>query len=449
MKTEIKERIDKINRGQVPEGYKKSKFGIIPEDWDIKKLKEVTDYVDYRGKTPRKVAEGVFLVTAKNIKEGYIDYNISKEYVSEEEYDLIMKRGKPKIGDVLFTTEAPLGNVAQVDRENIALAQRVIKFRGKNNLSNDYLKYYLLGEIFQSLLKNKAIGSTVLGIQGKQLHNLEICVPLIEEQQKIADILSTWDKAIELKEKLIEQKKEQKKGLMQRLLTGKIRWNDGKKLSKFDIKRRLEMIRRGEVPEGYKKTKIGILPDDWATKKAKDIFENYSDKKHNGDLEVLSSTQDKGIIPRSQLDIDIKYDEGNLKNYKRVQKGNFIISLRSFQGGIEFSDYDGIISPAYTVLRNKIDIDHAFYRHLFKTEGFINRLSSVIYGIRDGKQIGYGDFGEMLLQYPSPKEQQQISNILNTYELEIGLLEQELESLKKQKKGLMQLLLAGKIRVKC
>ena len=156
---------------------------------------EVCDYVDYRGKTPTKTNSGIFLVTAKNIKKGFIDYENSKEYVSTTEYDVIMRRGLPKIGDVLITTEAPCGNVAQIDREDIALAQRVIKYRTKNAsiLSNDFLKILLLGEKFQNDLTKIATGSTVKGVKGSLLHKIKIPIPPLEIQQKIVAILDQFD----------------------------------------------------------------------------------------------------------------------------------------------------------------------------------------------------------------------------------------------------------------
>lgn len=160
-----------------------------------KTLGEVCDYVDYRGKTPTKTNSGIFLVTAKNIKKGFIDYENSKEYVSTTEYDVIMRRGLPKIGDVLITTEAPCGNVAQIDREDIALAQRVIKYRTKNAsiLSNDFLKILLLGEKFQNDLTKIATGSTVKGVKGSLLHKIKIPIPPLEIQQKIVAILDQFD----------------------------------------------------------------------------------------------------------------------------------------------------------------------------------------------------------------------------------------------------------------
>jgi type I restriction enzyme, S subunit len=197
----------------------------------------------------------------------------------------------------------------------------------------------------------------------------------------------------------------------------------------------------------YKKTSIGLLPKDWDVLKAGEIFSNHTDKNHEGDLEVLSATQDRGIIPRSQLDIDIKYEKSSLKNYKKVEPGDFVISLRSFQGGIEYSEYEGIVSPAYTVLKNKVEIDDGFYKYLFKKEDFISRLNSVIYGIRDGKQISYTDFKNLKIQYPPIKEQNKIAVILSTWDMGIELKEKLIEQKKEQKKGLMQKLLTGEIRL--
>ena len=133
-------------------------------------------------------------MTAKNIRKGFIDYDKSKEYISPEDYDEVMHRGLPQIGDVLITTEAPCGNVAQIDNENIALAQRVIKYRPKNNnLNSTFLKYVLLGKEFQDKLERAATGGTVKGIKGSKLHQLTIPVPSIEEQERIVAILERFD----------------------------------------------------------------------------------------------------------------------------------------------------------------------------------------------------------------------------------------------------------------
>lgn len=216
------------------------------------------------------------------------------------------------------------------------------------------------------------------------------------------------------------------------------------------IKARIESIWRGEVPEGYKRTKAGIMPVPWCKEKtyqAKDLFVSVSDKKHGGTLEVLSATQDRGIVPRRLVDIDIKYDDSNLGTYKKVDKGDFVISLRSFQGGIEYSDYVGIVSPAYTVVRSKQKIVSGYYKAYFKTEDFIKRLNIGTYGIRDGKQVSFDDFGDMVLHYPPVNEQEKIAEILAGQDRVIALKEKLLAEKQKQKKYLMQQLLTAKKRL--
>ncbi|MCR5204379.1 MAG: restriction endonuclease subunit S [Lachnospiraceae bacterium] len=187
-------------------------------EWKMDSLKNLCDYTDYRGKTPTKTESGIFLITAKNIKQGYIDYDTSKEYIAESDYDNVMHRGLPQIGDVLITTEAPCGNIAQIDRENVALAQRVIKYRGRKEiLSNDYLCFALQSDYFQDELDKKATGGTVKGIKGSVLHTLSIFVPCLEEQRKIADFLSAYDEAISYAKQELEHWKQLKKGLLQQM----------------------------------------------------------------------------------------------------------------------------------------------------------------------------------------------------------------------------------------
>lgn len=187
--------------------------------WQESTIAEVTSYVDYRGKTPVKAKDGIFLVTAKNIKMGYIDYNASKEYIPKDQYLTVMSRGIPQLGDVLITTEAPCGNVAQIDKVDVALAQRVIKYRGdKNKINNTFLKYVFLSPPFQSELKKNSTGGIVGGIKGSVLHQMSIKFPYdIIEQQKIADCLSDVDTMISEQSNKVEQLKTHKKGLMQGL----------------------------------------------------------------------------------------------------------------------------------------------------------------------------------------------------------------------------------------
>ena len=194
------------------------RFKGYTDAWEQRKLIDVCDYVDYRGKTPTKTDSGIFLVTAKNVKNGYIDYETSQEYISEDDYEEVMHRGKPQIGDVLITTEAPCGNVAQVNRANIALAQRIIKYRGHSNVvDNTYLKHYLLSPEFQSILNAKSSGGTVQGIKGSILHQQVIRYPKYDEQVKIGQYLDKLDNLITLHQRKCEQIKKLKKYMLQKI----------------------------------------------------------------------------------------------------------------------------------------------------------------------------------------------------------------------------------------
>ena len=202
-------------------------IGEIPAGWEVVPLKKQLDsIVDYRGKTPEKTEFGIFLVTAKNIKNGKIDYSLSQEYVSEKDYLSIMRRGLPKKGDLLFTTEAPLGEVALVDKENIALAQRVIKFRVKNNiLYNIFLKYWIISSGFQFFLQSLSTGSTAEGIKASKIFMLPLVLPPLPEQQRIAAYLdekcARIDALLAEKDELLDKLAEYKKSLIFECVTGK------------------------------------------------------------------------------------------------------------------------------------------------------------------------------------------------------------------------------------
>ena len=166
-------------------------LGDVPEHWEVRAFTRcATERADYRGATPTKTESGIFLVTAKNIRKGWIDYETSKEYVSEFDYPKIMRRGLPKRGDLLFTTEAPLGHAALVDREDVALAQRVIRFRLEPRILHpNFALCSVLSPYFQQQLLRRGTGSTALGIKASKLPQLRIlCPPLPEQEQILARI---------------------------------------------------------------------------------------------------------------------------------------------------------------------------------------------------------------------------------------------------------------------
>ena len=140
--------------------------------------------------------------------------------------------------------------------------------------------------------------------------------------------------------------------------------------------------------------------------------------------------------------------EGSTAGYKRVDPGDFVISLRAFEGGLEYSRFTGLVSPAYTVIKPRVPIVDDFYRHYFKSVDFIGRLSIAVIGIRDGKQISYEDFASLQVPYPPVKEQERTAKLLNSAEAMITNTSAMLERLRSEKLALMQQLLTGKRRLR-
>lgn len=317
------------------------RFKGFTDDWEQRKLIEVCDYVDYRGKTPRKTKTGVFLVTAKNVKDGYIDYEASKEYISYNDYDEVMKRGIPEIGDVLFTTEAPCGNVAQVDKPNIALAQRIIKYRGKDNIiNNNYLKYYLLAPTFQKNIDKKSSGGTVQGIKGSVLHQQAMQYPSYIEQQKVGMILNIIDNLITLHQRECDQLKELKKTML-------------KKMFPRDD---------SNIPE----VRFAGFTDDWEQRKLGKISDKVINKNQNATVkEVFTNSAEFGIVSqRDFFEKDIANTE-NINGYYIVEPNDFVynprISTTAPFGPIKRNKLGriGAMSPLYYVFRaHDINLDY-------------------------------------------------------------------------------------------
>ncbi|MCE2435945.1 MAG: restriction endonuclease subunit S [Candidatus Latescibacteria bacterium] len=253
-------------------------------------------------------------------------------------------------------------------------------------------------------------GSGVPTLNRNDVHKKSILIPTLPEQKAIASLLEKWDKDIEKTEALIEAKEKRFKWLMTRLIAQSCKH--------------------------------------WNHYKASELFKNISCKGYPKE-ELLSVTQDRGVIPRYMLEGRVMSPTNGTDSYKLVEPGNFVISLRSFQGGLEYSKYRGIISPAYTVLLPEKKINDDFYRHFFKTYIFVEKyLALAVIGIRDGKQINLEAFKSIKLPLPSLPEQQRIAQTLNTAQQEIYLLKQLAEQYRTQKRGLMQKLLTGKWRVK-
>ena len=412
MTPEVKERIEQLRHGIVPEGYRRTKAGIYPEDWEEYTLGDI--YTER--KEPGNENLPLLMVSIHSgVSDGEVDEADRPKKVKRIEDKSQYKRAAT--GDLVFNMmRAWQGAIGTVRTEGMVSPAYIVAEPNKlvDPLFMDYLMRTprMVGAIHK---QSYGVTDFRLRLYWDSFAPIHCVLPSVPEQEKIGEAVDIQNKIIDLKEKLLAEKQRQKKYLMQQLLTDRMR------LPGFD----------GE----------------WMYVRANQIFRNVTDKKHNGTLEVLSATQDRGIIPRSLVDIDIKYAVESLTGYKKVAKGNFVISLRSFQGGIEYSEYSGIVSPAYTVLSSIYPIEDNYYKQFFKSTDYINRLNIAVYGIRDGKQISYNDFGRIRIPYPPLDEQKAIAAVLETADKEIEILKRNIEQEKQKKKALMQLLLTGIVRV--
>ena len=371
----------------------KIRFKEFSENWGSKKIIELADYVDYRGKTPKKVESGVLLVTAKNIKQGYLDYSASQEFIEESAFDDVMRRGKVELNDVLITTEAPLGNVASVDRTDIALAQRVIKYRGKIDLlDNLFLKQKFLSESFQEILKSKATGGTVQGIKGSVLHQIPLIVPSKEEQTKIATFLSAVDEKISQLSQKLHLLGQYKQGMMQKLFSQQVRF----------------------------KADDGSEFGEWDQLKFKDVIKIKYGKDHkkldDGDIPVLGT----GGVMR-YVDSYLYEGESILIGRKgTIDKPRFISG--------KFWTVDTLF---YTEIGEKILPKFAFQQLLLVNWLNLNEATGV-------PSLNTTSIGNIELKVPCLAEQTKIANVLSAIDQKIEVVSKQIEQAKQWKKGLLQ-----------
>ncbi|EJR57269.1 hypothetical protein IIO_04796 [Bacillus cereus VD115] len=240
--------------------FKKTELGNIPIEWGVETIENVLEeIIDYRGKTPKKANEGIETLSAKSVKNGYIDYS-NAYYISPKTYKEFMVRGFPKKDDILLTTEAPLGNVAKLNKDNVAIAQRLLTLRGKENyMTNEYLMYYLMSVIGQHQLHSRATGTTVTGIKQSEFRKIFITVPTFHEQKSIANILSSLDEKIETNNQINKKLEEMAQAIYKQWFVD------------FEFP--------NEDGEPYKssggamvESELGMIPEGWECSKATDQF---------------------------------------------------------------------------------------------------------------------------------------------------------------------------------
>lgn len=205
-------------------------------------------------------------------------------------------------------------------------------------------------------------------------------------------------------------------------------------------------------------TWLGEVPDHWEFYRGKYIFTQRNEKGNEINLQLLSPTQHFGVIPQSLLEelttanvVKVK-DDTDLSTFKTIHKGDYCISLRSFQGGFEYSEYEGVVSPAYQVFYPIREICDRFYKYLFKAQCFINEMNSHTMSLRDGKNIAFDDFGTTYIPYPPIDEQIVIADFLDARCQKVqelsDQLQKQLDVLERYRQSLVFECVTGKKEIK-
>ena len=410
-----------IEKTENKKGYKKTKLGWIPEEWDLLKLGDFFTLTS--GITKPDDLHETQECNDNPVYGGNGVIGYSKQVLLNQKV-LIIGRVGEKCGCVHYL-QTPCWIT-----DNALYINSI-----KKNFNYEYM-YYLLQKINLNKYRNKS-GQPL--ISQKPIYCTIIAMPKIAEQEKVTEILSAWDDGIETLEKLIEQKEIFHKALMKNLLIGKKRFAEFSKNSE------------------YKRTKLGSIPVDWQIKPLKLLFDKrmqkYSrDTEHN----IFTNSATKGVVLQNEYFDRSIVTEENTSNYYVVGEDDFMYNPRISQnapaGPINRNKLGitGIASPLYTIFKAKHDTIVDFYEQYFSSNLWNNSMFMVAnQGARhDRLNITNNDFMNMPLPYPPTKEQEKIANSLIESYKEIQILNSKLEKLKEQKKGLMQKLLTGQIRVK-
>ena len=332
----------------------------------------------------------------------------STRKITQAGFDSCSTKMLPADKTILFTSRAGIGNTA-------ILRHSACTNQGFQSLvigDADVYFVYSMSERIKKWAEEKASGSTFLEISGRQLETMPVNLPSLVEQQAIGSFFSHLDDLITL-----HQRKYDKLVILKKSMLEKMFPKDGE-----------------SVPE----IRFAGFTDPWEQRKASEVFQIVDDRGHPT-LPVLSATQNQGMIYRDDSGRYIGHDESNEIGYKRVLPGDFVVHLRSFQGGFAHSQYEGITSPAYTVFRAKEPTSHSdrFWKHWFMSEHFIAGLSTVTYGIRDGRSISVDEFMNTFLAFPAVEEQAAISRLFDYLDDLITLHQRKLELLQNIKKSLL------------
>ena len=395
------------------------RFAGFTDPWEQRKLENLASFGG--GHTPPMADAGNYVdgkilwITSQDVKQHYIENTTTM--ISEKGAATLTLYPSDSI--VVVARSGILRHTIPVAklRKPATVNQDIKVIQTVDSCDSSWLLQYFIASNKTLLREYGKTGTTVESIDFAKMKSTALMVPYIEEQQAIGSFFSRLDDLITLHQRKYDKLVVFKKSMLEKMFP-----KDGE-----------------SVPE----IRFAGFTDPWEQRKASEVFQIVDDRGHPT-LPVLSATQNQGMIYRDDSGRYIGHDESNEIGYKRVLPGDFVVHLRSFQGGFAHSQYEGITSPAYTVFRAKEPTSHSdrFWKHWFMSEHFIAGLSTVTYGIRDGRSISVDEFMNTFLAFPAVEEQAAISRLFDYLDDLITLHQRKLELLQNIKKSLLDKMFA-------
>ncbi len=407
------------DRNENRPGYKKTKVGWIPENWEPQTLGSITNMSQYGLSMNALNGGNTAFLRMGNIVDGQVSF---KNLAYVDIPDAVRSKYLIKMNDLLFNRTNSLEHVGKLGivtkAKPAAFASYLIRFQLKESLAYPpFVAYLFSATEFRNRLKRLATpGVCQHNINQSELkRQFVIPIPPLSEQKTIAEILSTWDEAIDQNRKLIDAKKRRKKALMQQLLTGK------RRLKGFN--------------EPWNEYLLGNLFDE-------------RNETNNHHLPLLAITGSRGVIMASEIERKDS-SSADKSRYKRIAPGDIgYNTMRMWQGVSAVSSLEGIVSPAYTICTPGNRVDARFMGYLFKYPPIVNLFRRYSQGlVSDTLNLKFHNFAQVKIKIPSLDEQLSIAEHIRAFDDEIETLELKLTTLEKQKRGLMQKLLTGEVRV--
>lgn len=389
------------------------RFQGFADEWEERKLGEIADSFEYGLNAPATEYDGKnkyiritdiddkthhFLL--KNLSSPNVDVNFAKNYRLKE-------------GDILFARTGASVGKSYIYRQSDGLvyyAGFLIRAHVKKNYDSDFVYQNTLTSNYSKYISITSQRSGQPGVNAQEYSEYRFMVPSLLEQKKISRLIMELDQLIFNSLNKLIKLQSFKKSMLEKMFP-----RPGKK-----------------VPE----VRFRGFTGDWEKRKLGSIFEEYSEKNH-AELPPLMIVQGGGTILRDESDRSLQYDRSNLSSYKMVNKDDFIVHLRSFEGGLEKASSQGIISPAYHTFHGE-GIDARFYYAYFRSAVFIRHdLKPHVYGIRDGRSIDIEGMKSILIPYTSYEEQKKIGDCISLLDQLIMLCQRKLEKLQSMKQAML------------